>query len=170
MNLSRRDFLKALGITAGVTAVGLPLLTDSVTAIDLPVAEVSDRQSASDINSAWIEIDKKRYAASSIQFVYGFYELSEVVANLDECITGSYRREFYLAVSMPGFDNLITGIGSFRNIKSSTSSYSQESLVHIDLSFPVLVSREQYARAVEDWTPSRVTTFTVTNVTVGDAL
>ncbi len=65
MNLSRRDLLKALGITAGAAAVGVPVPHPvKVNAIELP--QDIDAPVTKETPFAWLEINGKRYAVESM--------------------------------------------------------------------------------------------------------
>lgn len=71
MNLSRRDFLRALGITASVAAVGLPMTqpAEAATVEQLAVLEI-DAPVSQETPFAWLEIDGKRYAARQMALSY----------------------------------------------------------------------------------------------------
>jgi len=71
MNLSRRDFLKALGVTVAASTVGLPATAASAPVTGIPFDdEILDAPVTKKTPFAWIEIDGKCYAAKYISTVY----------------------------------------------------------------------------------------------------
>lgn len=71
MTLSRRDFLKALGVTVAASTVGLPATVASAPVTGIPFDDgILDALVTKKTPFAWIEIDGKRYAAKYVMMDY----------------------------------------------------------------------------------------------------
>lgn len=146
MNLSRRDFLKALGITAGAAAIGLPVLpAPEPTSIAVQDVQAIDAPVTKETPFAWLEINGERYAASETGLTVNNWLDDNYILRWDAEITADlYGRidshqlannKFPLILSVPGEESvLVKATGRMRKCSYLMSSNEVTSSVVIDLS------------------------------------
>jgi hypothetical protein len=94
MNLSRRDFLKLLGVTAAAAATPLPGIAAQPAESGIELAALLDAPVSKDVPFAWLELDGRRYgveyltldvtAMKSSEGWMGGAAMCEIVADIYE--------------------------------------------------------------------------------------